>query len=204
MWRLPFSLAGRLARGQSKLKMTAHALWRSVVLVFLGVFLRSRGSSQTNFTFEDTLSQIGLGYTFLFVLALCSRRVQWAALAVILVGYWAAFAVYPLPGPAFDFAAVGVPSDWPHHPAGFAAHWDKNSNLAWAFDTWFLNLFSRQGAVHAQRRRLCDAELHPHAGDDDPGPTGRRRFATLIAGLGQDSLALCGRLRRPGGRLGPG
>jgi len=21
------------------------------------------------------------------------------------------------------------------------AHWNKNSNLAWAFDTWFLNLF---------------------------------------------------------------
>jgi heparan-alpha-glucosaminide N-acetyltransferase len=141
---LPFSLAGRLARGQSKLKLTAHALWRSLILVFLGVFLRSRGSSQTNFTFEDTLSQIGLGYTFLFVLALFSRRVQWAALALILIGYWGAFALYPLPGQSFDFSAVGVPSDWPQHPTGFAAHWDKNSNLAWAFDTWFLNLFSRK------------------------------------------------------------
>ena len=27
----------------------------------LGVFLRSRTSEQTNFTFEDTLSQIGMG-----------------------------------------------------------------------------------------------------------------------------------------------
>ena len=45
---------------------------------------------------------------------------------------------------SFDFTAVGVPADWPHHPAGFAAHWDKNSNLAWAFDTWFLNLFPRE------------------------------------------------------------
>jgi predicted acyltransferase len=141
---LPFSLAGRLARGQSKWKMTAHALWRSLILVFLGVFLRSTGGTQTNFTFEDTLSQIGLGYTFLFVLALASRRAQWSALVLILVGYWAAFALYRLPGPEFDFAAVGVPADWPHHPAGFAAHWDKNSNLAWAFDTWFLNLFSRK------------------------------------------------------------
>jgi heparan-alpha-glucosaminide N-acetyltransferase len=141
---LPFSLAGRLARGQSKIKMTAHAFWRSLILVFLGVFLRSRGSSQTNFTFEDTLSQIGLGYTFLFVLALCSRRIQWSALAVILIGYWAAFALYPLRGPSFDFSAVGVDADWHHHPTGFATHWDKNSNLAWAFDTWFLNLFSRK------------------------------------------------------------
>ena len=26
---------------------------------------------------------------------------------------------------------------------GFAAHWNKNTNLAWAFDRWFLNLFPR-------------------------------------------------------------
>jgi len=140
---LPFSLAGRLARGQSKVWMTAHAVWRSLVLIFLGVFLRSRSSSQTNFTFEDTLSQIGLGYTFLFALALFSRRVQWAALVLILVGYWGAFGLYPLPGDGFNYAAVGVTPDWAHHQNGFVAHWDKNSNLAWAFDTWFLNLFSR-------------------------------------------------------------
>jgi len=34
---LPFSLAGRLEKGQSKARMTLHALWRSLVLVFLGV-----------------------------------------------------------------------------------------------------------------------------------------------------------------------
>ena len=140
---LPFSLASRLARGQSKAWMTLHALWRSLILVFLGVFLRSRGSSQTNFTFEDTLSQIGMGYTFLFLIALLPRRLQWAALAVILIGYWGAFALYPIPDSGFDYAAVGVSPGWSHHQTGFAAHWDKNSNLAWAFDTWFLNLFPR-------------------------------------------------------------
>jgi predicted acyltransferase len=36
-----------------------------------------------------------------------------------------------------------VPADWPHHYQGLAAHFNKNSNLAWAFDTWFLNLFPR-------------------------------------------------------------
>jgi heparan-alpha-glucosaminide N-acetyltransferase len=140
---LPFSLDNRLARGDSKVGMTAHALWRSLVLVLLGVFLRSRHQEQTYFTFEDTLSQIGLGYTFLFVLALFSARVQWIALGVLLVGYWAAFALYPVPLDDFDFSKVGVSANWLHHPRGFAAHWDKNSNLAWAFDTWFLNLFPR-------------------------------------------------------------
>jgi predicted acyltransferase len=139
---LPFSLASRLARGQTVGKMTAHAVWRSLVLVFLGVFLRSIGRRQTNFTFEDTLSQIGLGYTFLFLLGMRSVRAQWIAFVAILAGYWALFAAYPV-RPDFDYPAVGVPADWPHLMNGFPAHWNKNSNPAWAFDVWFLNLFPR-------------------------------------------------------------
>jgi predicted acyltransferase len=72
--------------------MTAHAVWRSLVLVFLGVFLRSVGRDRTNFTFEDTLSQIGLGYTFLFLLALRPARDQWIAFVLLVVGYWGLFA----------------------------------------------------------------------------------------------------------------
>jgi predicted acyltransferase len=141
---LPYSVASREARGQSFAAMLGHAVWRSLLLVALGIFLRSVGRPQTYFTFEDTLTQIGLGYTFLFLLAFRGVAFQAVALAVILVGYWAAFALYPLPGPDFNWAAVGVPPDWPHHFSGFAAHWDKNSNLAWAFDRWFLNLFPRE------------------------------------------------------------
>jgi predicted acyltransferase len=140
---LPYSIASRIAKGQSPAAMTAHAFWRALVLILLGVFLRSVGRAETNWTFEDTLTQIGLGYPFLFLLGFGSPRVQWAALGMILVGYWAAWALYPLPGPDFDYAKVGVPPDWPHHATGFAAHWNKNSNLGAAFDQWFLNLFPR-------------------------------------------------------------
>lgn len=140
---LPFSIASRRARGQSRLRMVLHAVWRASLLVALGVFLRSIGRPQTYFTFEDTLSQIGLGYVFLFLLGFRPARDQWIALGVILVGYWAAFALYT-PGAGFDFAKVGVPADWPERARGFAAHWNKNANAAWAFDTWFLNLFPRQ------------------------------------------------------------
>jgi heparan-alpha-glucosaminide N-acetyltransferase len=141
---LPFSLAGRIARGQSWLAMTWHALWRAVALVFLGVFLRSMGRAQTNFTFEDTLSQIGLGYFFLFLLGSRPRRDQGIALVLILVGYWALFAFYPKPGSDFDYTAVGVKPGGPQILTGFAAHWNMNSNPAWAFDRWFLNLFPRK------------------------------------------------------------
>ena len=140
---LPFSLANRLAQGQSRWKLTRHAFWRALVLIALGIFLRSVGQAQTNFTFEDTLTQIGLGYGFLFLLGLRPVRDQWVALGLLLVGYWAAFALYPLPGADFDYARVGVPAGWPDLQTCFAAHWNKNSNLAWAFDTWFMNLFPR-------------------------------------------------------------
>lgn len=140
---LPYSMANRLARGQKPVNMTLHAAWRALILVLLGVFLRSTSGPLTNWTFEDTLSQIGLGYVFLFLLGFRPMRDQWIGLVIILVGYWAAFALYPLPPPGFNYAQVGVPNDWPHLLGGFAAHWNKNSNLAWAFDTWFLNLFTR-------------------------------------------------------------
>ena len=140
---LPFSLAGRLALGDSIAAMTAHAVWRSLLLILLGVFLRSLGDPQTDWTFVDTLTQIGLGYPLLFLLGLRPARTHWIALALILAGCWLAWALYPLPGPDFDYAAAGVPADWPHHARGFAAHWNKNANLGAAFDQWFLNLFPR-------------------------------------------------------------
>ena len=59
---LPFSLASRAGRGQSVREQSLHAAWRAILLILLGVFLRSVGRSQTYWTFEDTLSQIGLGY----------------------------------------------------------------------------------------------------------------------------------------------
>ena len=142
---VPYSMASRLAKGQSKGWMTLHAFWRAFVLVALGIFLRSIDREFTRFTFEDTLTQIGLGYGVLFLLGFRKSRDAWIALGAILVGYWAAFVLYPLPGPAFDWSAAGAKPDWAYNYTGFAAHWNKNTNLAWAFDTWFLNLFPPDG-----------------------------------------------------------
>jgi hypothetical protein len=55
---LPFSIASRRARGESFGKMLAHAVRRSLILILLGIFLRSMESPQTYWTFEDTLTQI--------------------------------------------------------------------------------------------------------------------------------------------------
>ena len=140
---LPYSIASRIAKGGTIGGMFVHALWRGLLLAALGFFLRSTHSTQTNFTFEDTLTQIGLGYPILFLLGFRPVRWQWTACGVILFGYWLAWALYPVAGPGYDYQAVGVPADWSHHYDGFAAHWNKNNNLGQAFDLWFLNLFPR-------------------------------------------------------------
>ncbi len=124
---LPYSIASRLAKGASESSMFIHTCWRAFLLVALGIFLRSTHSPQTNFTFEDTLTQIGLGYPLLFLLGLRPPRWQWVALGVILVGYWLVWALYPLPP-----------------ELGFGAHWQKADNYGAAFDRWFLNLFPRR------------------------------------------------------------
>jgi predicted acyltransferase len=141
---LPFSIASRKLKGQTFGQMLGHAVRRALILIFLGIFLRSLRSEHTYFTFEDTLTQIGLGYVFLFLLGFTRIRTQGVTLVLILILFWAAFAIYPAPGPQFDYARVGVPADWTHNYTGFLSHWNKNSNLSWAFDVWFLNLFPRE------------------------------------------------------------
>jgi heparan-alpha-glucosaminide N-acetyltransferase len=141
---LPFSIASRRGRGEPFGRMLAHAAWRSAALILLGIFLRSLERPGTYWTFEDTLTQIGLGYTFLFLLAFAPLRLQIIAFATILIGFWVAFVLYPLPDPGFDYTQVGVRTDWPHLYSGFLAHFNKNANLSWAFDVWFLNLFPRE------------------------------------------------------------
>ena len=141
---LPFSIASRKRRGEAFGHMFGHAVRRALILIFLGIFLRSLTSPQTYFTFEGTLTQIGLGYVFLFLLGFTRARTQVVALILILICFWAAFALYPAPGPQFEYARVGVPQNWTHNYTGFLSHWNKNSNLSWAFDVWFLNLFPRE------------------------------------------------------------
>lgn len=160
---LPYSIASRLAKGATFGKLLAHAVWRSLALTALGVFLRSMDRSMTYFTFEDTLSQIGMGYSFLFLLAWHAQKSGaaataggtrkanpekwlWIALAAILVGYWLLWALYPTAPANFDWSSVGVSPQWnaQHNFTGFAAHWNKNYNFGNRFDQWFLNLFPRE------------------------------------------------------------
>ncbi|WP_205679160.1 acyltransferase family protein [Aquisphaera insulae] len=195
---LPWSIASRTARGQAFATLLAHALWRSLVLVLLAVFLTSAWSPSTDWVFTNVLAQIGLGYPFLFLLAFARPRTQWLAAFGILVAYWLAFALYPLPASDFDWKAVGVPDDWPHL-TGFARHWEKNANLAAAFDRWFLNLFPRptpfvfsEGGYQTLNfiPSLATMIIGMQAGRTIRGDSSPRAKVARLAGYGAAGIAL--------------
>ena len=161
---------------------------------------------QTYFTFEDTLTQIGLGYVFLFLLGfVVEEKWLWVSLGVILFGYWLAWALFPVAGPGFDWQAVGVPSDWTHHYSGFMAHWNKNANLGNTFDQWFLNLFPRTSPFVANEGGYLTLSFIPTLGTMILGLIAGRWLRRGIAEYSIPALAdrgLCrSRVRRAAARV---
>jgi predicted acyltransferase len=185
---LSFSIAARRQRGQAFGGMLGHALRRSLILIGLGLFIIAMHPRQWIWQFDDTLTQIGLAYPFAFLLAFRPPTARHVALGAILVGYWLWFALTPLPAPDFDYPAVGVSSAWlqEHGLEGFAAHWQKNSNPAAAFDRWFLNLFPRDHAYAGVSGGLTTLNFIPS-------------MATMLLGLIAGDLLRSG--RAPGARV---
>lgn len=184
---VPFSIAARLARQSSMGSLLLHAAWRAVLLIALGIALRSLHREQTNFTFVDTLTQIGLGYFFLFCIALLPGRLQIGWVVGILVGYWLLFVLWPLPSTSFDFRSVGVPLDWPHLMSGFQSHWNKNANPAHVFDVLYLGQFPQAVPYVYNSGGYCTLNFIP-------------TLATMILGVLAGGILKSG--RRPGAKFG--
>ena len=173
---LPYSIASRIAKGGTFGKMFGHACWRALLLVALGIFLRSMRGPQTYFTFEDTLTQIGFGYPILFLLGFRPPKWQWVALGAILFGYWLAWALYPVPGPGFDYQAVGVPAGLDPQLHGLRRALEQERQPGQRLRPVVPESVPAGQAVRVQQRRLSDPELHSHARHHDPR-TDRRAVA---------------------------
>ena len=80
------------------------------------------------------------------------------------------FSFTPLHRRISTTAASAYPPIGTYHTQGLAAHWNKNNNVGWAFDTWFLNLFPRQEAFLFNGGGYCTLSFIP-------------TLATMILGL---------------------
>lgn len=165
---MPWSYGKRAELGHSFAKRAGHAWSRALILVLLGVFLQSLNRPATHWTFVNVLSQIGLGYGFLFFLVGKSFRIQALVAAAVLAGYWLAFVLHPAPDGT----------------VGWAAHFQKGSNLAEAFDRWFLNLFPREEPFEGSSGGYSTLNFVPS-------------FVTMLFGL------MCGQCLKREGESGP-
>lgn len=129
---VPYSYASRKRRGVSDAELWRHAAYRAMMLVLLGIFLRSVGEPETNWTLEDVVSQIGLGYLPLFWLATQPSRVRVGTFVALLSATWLLFALWPIASPPLDGSVA--------HFDGFEAHWNESAGPERRFDQWLLNL----------------------------------------------------------------
>jgi len=188
---MAYSYVRRKREDQSHQRMLGHAISRSLILIFLGIFLTSNGPL-TRWWMTNVLTQMGLGYTFLFLLWGRSFKIQSIVAGAVLVSTWLIYVLYPGSGLELNKGAseVNVSADWAQdHLQGVDASWHKNANAGHALDTWFLNLMP---------------ERAPFSGDDstqvrnpftfNPGGYQTLNFlpslATMIFGL------ICGELLR--------
>ncbi len=137
---MPFSFSKRLEGGQNYSSLLGHAIYRSVVLFLLGIYLSSPFAIFQEMNLTNVLVQIGLAYPFAFLVLRKKPMTQFMAALGILILFWGAFAIYPVP--TQEYLTDGIQRDSSHF-SGFFAHWDMNTNLAAAFDQWFLNLLPR-------------------------------------------------------------
>src|SRR5687767_4908834 len=92
---MAYSYVNRQRSGHSWLRMFGHACTRGLILVFLGIFLISSSQRSTVWSLTNVLTQIGLGYPFLFLLWGRSLRTHAIVAVLILAATWALYAFYP-------------------------------------------------------------------------------------------------------------
>lgn len=161
---MPFSERRRTQAGHTRGQRWRHVVWRSLLLVLLGVFLATgSGARSTQWIFTNVLAQIGLGYSFVYLLLRLRWWKQMLAGVAILAAYWGCLQYIdwrPLAGldptQPIDHAALGASVENGEVLSGRFAPWSKNANLAHAVDVWLLNRLRDpdQAAMNAWRQKL--------------------------------------------------
>lgn len=177
---MAYSYVKRQRRGDSWGSMFGHAIVRSLVLILLGVFLSSTSEKSTNWVFMNVLSQIGLGYPFLFLMWGRHVAIQFIVVAFLLVGMGLLYTNYPTAGIDIESgnSSLGIEAEWAkEHLAGVPAAWHKSANVGQAVDLVALNWFPREKPFEFNRGGYQTINFIPS-------------LATMLLGL------ICGELLR--------
>jgi predicted acyltransferase len=97
---MPFSFSKRLDRGDGKLQICRHIITRGILLVFLGMIYNGLlNFDWAEMRYASVLGRIGLAYMFAALIVVNTKwpaQLTWAA--GLLIAYWAALKLIPVPG----------------------------------------------------------------------------------------------------------
>jgi predicted acyltransferase len=108
---IPFAVANRLKKGQSKKTITQHALKRSFMLLFLGWALYFTDAGHLVFRFQNVLAQLSVTYLVAYLIMNKSFKFQLIFTLVILLLIDLAYRFFPLEGfnhPWVNFENLGA------------------------------------------------------------------------------------------------
>jgi predicted acyltransferase len=104
---LPFSLSGRLERGQGFIRIHLHVIKRTAALILLGLIYNGMLNFEwSHMRWPGVLQRIGLCYFFAALLVIHTKwRTQAIVVVIILLSYWGVTKLVPAPGcPAGDLS----------------------------------------------------------------------------------------------------
>ncbi|HEY3838144.1 MAG TPA: DUF5009 domain-containing protein [Bryobacteraceae bacterium] len=99
---MPFAFARRFAKGLTTMQVFRHVASRALILIVLSNLFSNWSSQHLRFQLINVLSQIAFGYLICFLITRLEFAWQVAAASVMLLGYWALFALFPGPGGAWS------------------------------------------------------------------------------------------------------
>ena len=98
---MAYSFSSRLKRGESRLALLRHVLWRGLILFTLGLFLNGFPNHYQldSWQIYGVLQRIAICYVIAGTLALWTTKRTWIAVTLgCLAGYWIIMRYVPVPG----------------------------------------------------------------------------------------------------------
>jgi predicted acyltransferase len=158
---LPFAMASRLKRGETRGAMLRHALWRALKLAVIGQILLAIQVSKLHFHTRETLTQLAVCYLLCVLIVQLPLRGQALAAAGLMALNWGLYLAFPgATGPFSPADNVGVRIDSALFGLNSAGRWVTiyfiGSTVTMLAGAW-TGAFLSSGRTPRQKLRLLAA-----------------------------------------------
>jgi predicted acyltransferase len=157
---MPYSLANRLARGQTETQIRNHTIRRALLLLFFGWALYCISAGEIVFRFQNVLAQLSVTYLLAYLVMRKPARTQIAFTLVLLVVTEMVYRLFPVQGFNHPFVAnenFGTWLDLQYGGADLGGHWVSfNAIPTTAHTVWgvLAGQLLRSSRTHVQKLKI--------------------------------------------------